>query len=89
MWSTAERFTDLMFILGLNETTDQLSMGSSVHWYCHVLSREDDHILRWAIDFEVEGQMKEGRLKRAWKKQLEEGSVKVALRRKDALCQSS
>ena len=29
-----------------------------------------------------------GRLKRTWKKQLEEESVKVGLRREDALCRS-
>ena len=26
-----KRYTDLMFILGLNETMDQLAMASSVH----------------------------------------------------------
>ena len=29
---------------------------------------------------------KKGRLKRTWKKQVEEESVKVGLRREDALC---
>ena len=38
------------------------------------------------LNFEVEGQMKKGRLKRTWKKQVEEESVKVGLRREDALC---
>ena len=50
--------------------------------------RENGHILRRALDFEVEGQRKKGRLKRTWKKQVEEESVKVGLRREDALCQS-
>ena len=31
-----KRSLDLMFMLGLNETIDQLAMASSVHWYCHV-----------------------------------------------------
>ena len=30
-----ERSTDFMFKLGLNETTDQLAMANSVHWYGH------------------------------------------------------
>ena len=35
-----KRFTDLMFMLGLNDTIDQLTMTNSVHWYGHVLRRE-------------------------------------------------
>ena len=57
---------DLIIMLGLNEAIDQLSMASSVHWYGHVLRRDDGHILRRALDFEIEGQRKKGRLKRTW-----------------------
>ena len=62
-------------------------MACCVCWYGHVLRREDGHVLR-PLDFEVEVQRKKGRLKRTWKKQVEEESVKVALRRQDALCRS-
>ena len=74
----AMRGVHLMFILGLNETMDQLAMENNVRWYGHVLRREDGHVLRRedghvlrredghvlrrALDFEVEGQRKEGRL---------------------------
>ena len=51
-----------------------------------MLRREDGHILRKALDFEVEGQRKKSRLKRTWKRQVEEENTKVGLRRKDALC---
>ena len=61
-------------------------MANSVHWYGHVLWREDGHFLRRVVDFEVEGQRMKGRPKRTWKKQIEEESVKVGLRKKDALC---
>ena len=58
---TGEVFpTDLMFMLGLSETIDQLAMENSVRWYGHVLRREDGHVLR-ASDFEVEGQRKKWR----------------------------
>ena len=41
--------------------------------------------MRRALDFEVEGQRKKGGLmRRTWKKQVEEGSVKVGLYREDA-----
>ena len=47
------RSTDLLFILHLCEKIDQLAMAISVQWYGHVMRR--------ALDFEVEGQRKKGR----------------------------
>ena len=47
-----KRSTDLMFMLGLIETMDYLATANIVHWYGHVLSREDGHVLRRALDFE-------------------------------------
>ena len=35
-----KRIKDLMMMSGLNETTDQLAMASSVHWPLNVLRRE-------------------------------------------------
>ena len=48
--------TDLMFMLGLKETIDQLAMANSDRWYGHALRKEDGHVLRRAWDFEVKGQ---------------------------------
>ena len=60
-------------------------MANSVHWYGHVLRREDGHVLRRALDFEVEGHKEE----RATEEDMEEdNSMKVGLRREDALCHS-
>ena len=77
-----------MLMLGLNKTTDQLTMENSVRWNGHVLRREYGHVLRTALDFEVEGERKKGRPKRTWKTQVVEESVKVGFRREDALCRS-
>ena len=63
---------DLMLMLGLNGTMDQLAMANIVHWPGHVLRREHGHVLRRALDLEVEGQRKP---KRTWMKQVEEESV--------------
>ena len=66
VWNTAQRlkkYLDLMFMLGLNETINQLAMANSVHWHGHVLKREDGHVLRMALDFEVEGQRMKGKSK--------------------------
>ena len=41
---------DLMLVLGLSETIDQLAMANSVHWDGNVLRRKDGHALRKAID---------------------------------------
>ena len=60
-----DRSTDLMFMLGLTEAIDRFAMASIVHWYSHVLRREDAHVLRRALDFEVEGQKNQGRPKRS------------------------
>ena len=79
-----KRSTDFMFMLGLNETMDQLAMANSVRWCGHVFRKEDGHVLRRTLDFKVEGQGQKWRPKRTWKKQ--EESVKVGLRREDALC---
>ena len=67
-----KRSTDIMFTLGLKETTDQLAMVNRIPWYGHVLRREDDHILRTS-NFEADGQRKKWRQKRTWKKQVEGG----------------
>ena len=44
-----------------------------------MLRREDCHVLRRALDFEVDGQRKKGRPKITWKMQVEEQNVKVGL----------
>ena len=54
-------------------------MANSVHWHGHMLRRENGHVLRRALDFEFDGQRKKWRLKRTWKKQVEEESVKIGL----------
>ena len=74
---------DLILMLGLNETKDQLPMASSGYWFGHVLRREDGHVSRRALEFEVEGQRRKGRVKRTWKKLIEEESVKVGLKKED------
>ena len=62
-------------------------MGS-VRCYGYLLRRDDSHVLRRALDFEVNGQMNKGRPKRKCKKQVAEESVRIGSRRKDALCRS-
>ena len=72
-----------MFMLGLNETIEKFFMANSVRLYGHVLRRNDGHVLRRALYFEIEGKRKKWRSKKTWKRQVEKESVKVGLRRED------
>ena len=81
-------YMGLMLMLELSDTIELLAMASSVHWYGHVLRRDDCHILRRSFDFELEGNRMIGRPKRTWKRRVDEECVKIGLRREDELLQS-
>ena len=44
-----------MDMLGLKETIDRLATANGVRWYEHVLRRDDDSVLRVALNLEVSG----------------------------------
>ena len=44
---------DLMKMLDLNETIDQLAKSSSVRWYGHVLRKDMNNFLRRTLNFKV------------------------------------
>ena len=48
----------LMKMLGLKETLVQMVKANRVRWYGHVLRRDDRHVLRKALEFEVKGKRK-------------------------------
>ena len=54
------RTEDLMEKLGLKETVAQMAKANRVRWYGHVLRRDDGHVLRKALEFEVKGKRKRG-----------------------------
>ena len=68
-------------MLGLKETIDQLATASGVRWYGHVLRRDDDSVLRVALDLDVSGKRKRGGPKETWKKQVEEEIKKISLKK--------
>ena len=73
-----------MDMLGLKETIDRLATANGVRWYGHVLRRDDDSVLRVALNLEVSGKRKRGRPKKTWKKQVEEETEKIGWK-EDAL----
>ena len=74
-----------MDMLGLKETTDQLATANGIGWYGHVLRREDNSVLWVALNLEVTGRRKQGQPKKTWKKQVEEETEKIDLKKEDAL----
>ena len=44
-----------MEMLGLKETVVQMANANGVRWYGNVLRRDDGHVLRKALEFEVKG----------------------------------
>ena len=58
---------------------------NGVRWYGHLLRRDDGHVLRKALEFEVKGKRKQGQPKKTWKTQVEKDSKSVGLEKEDAL----
>ena len=48
------------------------------------LRRDDGHVLRKALEFEVKGKRKLGRLRKTWRSQVEKESKSVGLKKEDA-----
>ena len=52
-----------------------VSNSKRVIWYGYVLRRDDDSVLRVALNLEVSGKRKRRRPKKTWKKQVEEEEI--------------
>ena len=74
-----------MGMLGLNETIERFATVNGVRWHGHVLRRDDDSVLRVALNLKVSGKRKRGRPKKTWRKQVEEETEKIGLKKEDAL----
>ena len=57
-----KRTEDLIEMLGLKETVVQMAKANGVRWYVHMLGspRDDGHVLRKVLGFEVKGKRKRG-----------------------------
>ena len=73
-----------MEMLGLKETVVQMAKVNGVRWYGHVLRRDDGHILRKVLEFEVKSKRKQGQPK-SLKTQVEKESKGVGLEKENAM----
>ena len=78
-----------MEMLGLKETVVQMAKANGVRWYGHVLRKDDGHVLRIVLEFEVKGKRKRGRPKKMWKIQVEKESKSVGLEKEPGCHESS
>ena len=68
----------------MEETFVQMAKANRVRWYGDVLRRDDGHVFRKALEFEVKGKRKGGRPMKTWKKQVGKEIKSVGLGKKDA-----
>ena len=47
-----------MGMLGLKETVVEMAKANGLRWHRHVWRRDDRHVLRKALEFEVKGKRK-------------------------------
>ena len=68
-------------MLELKQTVVQMAKANGVRWYGHVLRRDDGHVLRKVLEFEVKNKRKRGQPKKTWKKE----SKSVGCEKEDAM----
>ena len=64
-------------MLEMKETVNGLAIANGVRQRDHVLKRDDDSVLKVALDLEMDSKRKRGRPKKTIKKQMEEGTEKI------------
>ena len=74
-----------MRLLGLKNTLNGLARASEMRWYGHVLRRDNDEVLKRALNFEVAGRKERKRSNMTWKRQVEEHFNQIGLKKKDAI----
>ena len=70
---------DIMLMLDLNETINQLAKANSDSLHGHVLRKDKNNFLKGALDLRVKGTRKVGRPKKTWLIAVAKQSRKVGL----------
>ena len=54
--------------VGIEGTVVQMAKTNGVRWYGRVLRRDDGHVLRKLLEFEMKGKRKRGQPKKTWRR---------------------
>ena len=74
-----------MSLLGLKNTLVGLARAIGMRRYVHVLRRDNGDVLRRGLDFEVAGRRGHGRPNMTRKRQVEEHTDQIGLKREDGI----
>ena len=73
-----------MNMLNLEEVLDGLARASRVQWCGQDSTRQNDDLLRKALNLEVTGRTGCGQTKMTWKRQVEQNIEQIGLKKEDA-----
>ena len=74
-----------MNLLDLQETSHRLVKANGMRWYGHLLKRDNNDVLRRALDFEVFGREGRGRTKKMWRRQIAKQVEEIKQKQEDAI----
>ena len=80
--------SEMMNMLKIKTTANQLTKANRVRWNGHVLKRTHEDILRNALAFKVNGKQKRGRPRMTWRSHIEDSLSKVGLEKMVAVDRS-
>ena len=75
---------NLLQLLDLNETMDQLAKANSIRWHRHVLRNDKSNFLRMGLNINVKGTWKIGRRRKTWQRAVLEQRRNVGQNEGDA-----
>ena len=67
MIETGKNMVTVRLLAAIKEKKFTKAKANGVRWYGHVLRKDDGHILRKALEFEVKGKRKRGRPRKTWR----------------------
>ena len=74
-----------MDLLNLKDSLNRPAKANEMHWYSHILRRDNGDGLRRALDFEMDGRRKRVRHETSWKRQVDKPVEEIGLKKDDAI----
>ena len=83
-WMDKRNTDELMDMLGLKKAADKLVRANGMKWSDHVLRQPEEDVLINTMVCEMDGKLKQGRLRMKCRKQVEENMRRIGLKKEDA-----